>query len=73
MFVHCHVVICNASGTQSRYARGCQSNGQKRRQVEDHEVYSLAQGPITIDDKADYEQEDEKPAPKESKNKNGEQ
>ncbi|KAJ7375894.1 hypothetical protein OS493_038215 [Desmophyllum pertusum] len=58
MFLHCHMVICNASDTQSRCARGCETNARRRRDVRDHKVYSLAQGPITVDDTDEYEQED---------------
>ena len=59
MFLHCHMVICNASNTQSRCARGCESNARRRRDVTDHKVYSLAQGPVTLDHTNEYEEEDD--------------
>lgn len=49
------MVVCNASDTQSRCARGCQSNDRRRRDIRDHKVYSLGQGPIALD----YTNEDE--------------
>ena len=54
VFIHCHVVICNASDAQSRCAQGCQKNARVRRDVGGHNVYSLAQGPITMDYAADH-------------------
>ena len=53
VFIHCHVVICNASDAQSRCAQGCRKNDRVRRDVGGHNVYSLAQGPITMDYAAD--------------------
>ena len=51
-------MICNASDTQSRCAKGCQKKGRVKRQVEsDEEVYSLAQGPIMVDLPEESEQE----------------
>ncbi|CAH3190200.1 unnamed protein product, partial [Porites evermanni] len=49
VFIHCHVIICNASNLQSRCARGCEKKARLRREVEHHNLYSLAQGPITLD------------------------
>ncbi|KAL9966600.1 hypothetical protein ACROYT_G024702 [Oculina patagonica] len=66
LFIHCHVIICNASNTHSRCARGCQSNSRLRRELGDRRVYFLSQGPMTVDDTATYEQNKE-PAPRESK------
>ena len=60
VFIHCHVVICNASDLKSRCARGCESGGRVRRELGEQKVYSLAQGPITLDYQNAYEQEDEK-------------
>ena len=54
VFIHCHTVICNASDAQSRCSQGCQKNARVTRDVEDHNVYSLAQGPITVDYTADH-------------------
>ena len=64
VFIHCHVVICNASDAQSRCARGCEEKGRVRREVEDHNVYSLAQGPIILDYNKDYRDEDDNLASK---------
>ena len=60
VFIHCHVVICNASDLKSRCARGCESGDRVRRELGEQKEYSLAQGPITLDYQNDYEQEDEK-------------
>lgn len=49
VFIHCHVVICNTTDPQSRCAQGCQKNSRPRRNIGDHTVYSLSQGPITLD------------------------
>ncbi|XP_078378574.1 ZP domain-containing protein-like [Oculina patagonica] len=56
VFIHCHVIICNASNTRSRCARGCQSqsNGRVRRELGEYKVYSLAQGPMTLDNTEEY-------------------
>lgn len=59
VFIHCHVIICNASNTQSRCARDCEANGRERREVGDRKVYSLAQGPITMDYTNEYEMRDD--------------
>ncbi|XP_078375736.1 uncharacterized protein LOC144659170 [Oculina patagonica] len=67
VFIHCHVIICNASNPQSRCARGCESNGRVRREVGDHKVYSLAQGPITMNYTDEYEQDDGGVTAKQSK------
>lgn len=56
------MIICNASDSQSRCARGCQKNARNRRNVERSSVYTLAQGPITVDFNDDYEEKDD-PAP----------
>ena len=52
VFMHCRVKICNATDSNSRCARGCVK--RELRSVETlHEtvddVYSLAQGPLTLD------------------------
>ena len=52
VFMHCRVKICNATDPNSRCARGCVK--RELRSVETlHEtadnVYSLAQGPLTLD------------------------
>ncbi|XP_027056306.1 oncoprotein-induced transcript 3 protein-like [Pocillopora damicornis] len=54
VFIHCHVVICDASDSQSRCARGCvPSPRRERRGIEEKRVYSLVQGPLTIDDSSE--------------------
>ena len=56
VFIHCHVIICNASNPQSRCARGCEKKARLRREVEHHNLYSLAQGPITLDHEIELDQ-----------------
>ena len=68
VFIHCHVIICNASDTQSRCARGCESDSRRRREAGEQRFYSLAQGPITIDDSEEFEQSDDETAPKQLEN-----
>ena len=51
VFVHCHVIVCNATNPASQCAKKCPSSGRGRRAVSDHvtdDVYSLAQGPIRL-------------------------
>jgi len=51
VFVHCHVVVCNASDPSSKCARSCSPSDRQRREVNDHmtdDVYSLAQGPLHL-------------------------
>ncbi|KAL9968065.1 hypothetical protein ACROYT_G026392 [Oculina patagonica] len=49
-FVHCHVIVCNATDPDSQCAKKCPSSGRGRRAVNDHvtDVYSLAQGPLHL-------------------------
>ncbi|CAH3026059.1 unnamed protein product, partial [Porites evermanni] len=49
VFVHCHVIVCNATDPQSRCARGCEKKPRLRREVQHHKIYSLVQGPMTLD------------------------
>ena len=56
VFIHCHVIICNASNPQSRCARGCEKKARLRREVEHRNLYSLAQGPITLDHEIELDQ-----------------
>ena len=56
VFIHCHVIICNASNPQSRCARGCEKKARLRREVEHHNLFSLAQGPITLDHEIELDQ-----------------
>ena len=51
VFVHCHVIVCNATNPASQCAKICPSTGRGKRVVSDHvidDVYSLAQGPIHL-------------------------
>ena len=52
------MVICKASDRKSRCARGCESGGRVRRELEEQKVYSLAQGPITLDYQNAFEQDE---------------
>ena len=61
VFLHCQMVICNASDTQSRCARGCEKKSRLRREVGHHKVYSLTQGPLTLDYNHEYQEDDNKP------------
>ena len=56
VFIHCHVITCNASNPQSRCARGCEKKARLRRDVEHHNLFSLAQGPITLDHEIELDQ-----------------
>ena len=48
VFVHCHVIVCNA--TDPKCVKGCSSGERGRREASTHvtDVYSLAQGPIQL-------------------------
>ena len=50
VFVHCHVIVCNATDPDSQCARKCPSSGRGGRAVSDQvtDVYSLAQGPLHL-------------------------
>ena len=50
VFVHCHVIVCNASDPGSKCAKSCSSSGRGRREVGGHmtKLYSLAQGPLHL-------------------------
>ena len=51
VFVHCHVIVCNATDPGSKCAKKCPSSGRGKREVNDHmgnDVYSLAQGPLHL-------------------------
>ena len=65
VFLHCHMVICNASDTQSKCARGCEKKSRLRREVGHHKVYSLAQGPLILDYNNEYQEKDDNPLRKE--------
>ncbi|KAL9966948.1 hypothetical protein ACROYT_G025096 [Oculina patagonica] len=50
VFVHCHVRVCDAGNPNSRCAQGCIKRTRKKRDVSSKDkLYSLAQGPLTID------------------------
>ena len=51
VFVHCHVILCNATDPTSKCGKKCSSSGRGRREVSSHmtdDVYMLAQGPIHL-------------------------
>ena len=51
VFVHCHVVVCNATDPGSQCVKSCPSGGRAKREVTGHmtdEVYSLSQGPLHL-------------------------
>ncbi|KAL9968064.1 hypothetical protein ACROYT_G026391 [Oculina patagonica] len=50
VFVHCHVIVCNATDPDSQCTKKCPSSGRGRRAVSDHvtDVYYLAQGPLHL-------------------------
>ena len=51
VFVHCHVIVCNATDPASKCAKKCSSGGRGRRGISDHmtgDVYTLAQGPVHL-------------------------
>ena len=53
VFVHCHVIICNATDPGSKCAKKCPSSGRGRREVleSDHmnkNAYSVALGPLHL-------------------------
>ena len=53
VFVHCHVIVCNATDPDSQCGKKhekCLSIGRGRRGVSGHvaDVYSLAQGPLHL-------------------------
>lgn len=51
VFVHCHVIVCNATDSSSKCGKKCSPSGRGRREVSSHMtdgVYMLAQGPIHL-------------------------
>ena len=51
VFVHCHVIVCNATNPDSQCAKKCPAGNRGKRQVSDHEMdaaYSLVQGPLLL-------------------------
>ena len=50
VFVHCHVIVCNATDPDSQCAKKCSSSGRGRRALSGQvtDVYSLAQGPLHL-------------------------
>ena len=53
VFVHCHVIVCNATDPGSKCTKKCPSSGRGRREVhesdhKDKNVYSMALGPLHL-------------------------
>ena len=51
VFVHCHVIICNATDPGFQCVKSCPSGGRGRREVSGHmtdDVFSLSQGPLVL-------------------------
>lgn len=50
VFVHCHVIVCNATDPGSKCTEKCPLSGRGRREVSDHatRTYDLAQGPLHL-------------------------
>ena len=51
VFIHCHVIVCNATDPGSNCATKCPSGSRRRREANNHvtgDVYSLAQGPLHL-------------------------
>jgi len=51
VFVHCHVIICNATDPSSKCNKKCPSSGRGRREVNEQmtdNMYALAQGPLHL-------------------------
>ena len=61
VFIHCHVILCNATDPSSKCAKKCQSRVRQTREVSDHmidDVYHLAQGPLHLSRKKREEKAD---------------
>ncbi|XP_035659961.1 CUB and zona pellucida-like domain-containing protein 1 [Branchiostoma floridae] len=51
VYLHCDVLLCNATDPSSRCAQGCQAGGRSVREAEgDTDAYLLIQGPIVLND-----------------------
>ncbi|XP_035659962.1 CUB and zona pellucida-like domain-containing protein 1 [Branchiostoma floridae] len=51
VYLHCDVLLCNATDPSSRCAQGCQAGGRFAREAEvDTDAYLLIQGPIVLND-----------------------
>ncbi|XP_078585155.1 ZP domain-containing protein-like [Branchiostoma floridae x Branchiostoma japonicum] len=51
VYLHCDVLLCNATDPNSRCAQGCQAGGRSVREAEgDTDAYLLIQGPIVLND-----------------------
>ena len=50
VFVHCHVVVCNATDPGSQCAKKCSSSGRGKRETNDHvaDKFLLTQGPLHL-------------------------
>ncbi|XP_068754317.1 ZP domain-containing protein-like [Montipora capricornis] len=61
VFIHCHVILCNATDPSSKCAKKCQSRVRQTREVSDHmidDVHHLAQGPLHLSRKRREEKAD---------------
>ena len=50
VFLHCHVILCNASDPGSICNKSCSSSDRRRREVgfQANDVYTLGEGPIYL-------------------------
>ena len=50
VFLHCHVILCNASDPGSICNKSCSSRDRRRREVspQENDVYTLGEGPIYL-------------------------
>ena len=48
VFIHCDVVVCNASDVTSACAKQCQSRGRAKRDSVYHEIHTVTRGPLII-------------------------
>lgn len=58
IFVHCKLVVCNATNPLSRCAKGCVSGaslGKRQRRDLQEENFEFTQGPIILADEMKYE------------------
>lgn len=52
VYIHCHLIVCNASNTASRCSQGCLSSfGRLRRSVGSTTEVDLTQGPIIMENR----------------------
>ena len=50
VFLHCHVILCNASDPGSICNKSCSSSDRRRREVspQENDAYTLREGPIYL-------------------------